>query len=132
MIIILTGFTFTTMVPKAVARHRATLTQNCQGLATGDNSNPLMQPYVMPDPIVADASKIPATTLPTTYLYDIPTTAGQEVELIDAAGTAAIYTFRSEEQILPTSTQAYALDGRRVDSSYKGLVIVGGRKMMMK
>ena len=100
--------------------------------AEGANSNPLMQPYVMPDPIVADASKIPATTLPTTYLYDIPTTAGQEVELIDAAGTAAIYTFRSEEQLLPTSTQAYALDGRRVDSSYKGLVIVGGRKMMMK
>lgn len=50
-------------------------------IASGDNTNALMQPYVMPDPIVADESKIPATSLPTTYLYDIPTTAGETIEL---------------------------------------------------
>ena len=96
--------------------------------ATGDNSNPLMQPYLMPDPIVADPSKIPATKLPDTYLYDIPTTAGQEIELIDLNGTTAIQEVRSTEQQRPTTDVAYALDGRRVSNSYKGLVIVGGRK----
>ena len=96
--------------------------------ATGDNSNPLMQPYLMPDPIVADPSKIPATKLPDTYLYDIPTTAGQEIELIDLNGTTAIQEVRSTEQQRPTTDVAYALDGRRVSNSYKGLVVVGGRK----
>ena len=99
--------------------------------ADGDNSNPLMQPYVMPDPIVADASKIPATTLPTTYLYDIPTTVGQEIELVDASGATAIQTIRQQDT--PThDLQAYALDGRRVGSPYKGIVIIGGRKVVMK
>lgn len=96
--------------------------------ATGDNSNPLMQPYLMPDPIVADPSKIPATKLPDTYLYDIPTTAGQEIELIDLDGTTAIQEVLSAEQQRPTTDVAYALDGRRVSNSYKGLVVVGGRK----
>lgn len=96
--------------------------------ATGDNSNPLMQPYLMPDPIVADPSKIPATKLPETYLYDIPTTVGQEIELIDLGGTTAIQEVLSAEQQRPTTDVAYALDGRRVSNSYKGLVVVGGRK----
>ncbi|MBR2202752.1 MAG: glycoside hydrolase family 95 protein [Prevotella sp.] len=96
--------------------------------ATGDNSNPLMQPYLMPDPIVADPSKIPATKLPETYLYDIPTTVGQEIELIDLDGTTAIHEVLSAEQQRPTTDVAYALDGRRVSNSYKGLVVVGGRK----
>ena len=96
--------------------------------ATGDNSNPLMQPYLMPDPIVADPSKIPATKLPETYLYDIPTTVGQEIELIDLDGTTAIQEVLSAEQQRPTTDVAYALDGRRVSNSYKGLVVVGGRK----
>lgn len=51
-------------------------------LAEGDNTNPLMQPYRMPAPIVKDKSKIPATLLPETVLYDIPTEAGQEIELV--------------------------------------------------
>lgn len=96
--------------------------------ATGDNSNPLMQPYLMPDPIVADPSKIPATKLPETYLYDIPTTVGQEIELIDLDGTTAIQEVLCAEQQRPTTDVAYALDGRRVSNSYKGLVVVGGRK----
>ena len=51
-------------------------------LAEGDNTNPLMQPYRMPAPIVKDKSKIPATFLPETVLYDIPTEAGQEIVLV--------------------------------------------------
>ncbi|WP_337567902.1 glycoside hydrolase family 95-like protein, partial [Prevotella sp.] len=51
-------------------------------LADGDNTNPLMQPYRMPAPIVKDKSKIPATFLPETVLYDIPTEAGQEIVLV--------------------------------------------------
>lgn len=51
-------------------------------LAEGDNTNPLMQPYRMPAPIVKDKSKIPATFLQETVLYDIPTEAGQEIELV--------------------------------------------------
>ena len=96
--------------------------------ATGDNSNQLMQPYVMPDPIVADPSKIPATTLPTTWLYDIPTTAGQEIELIDKSGSTAIQTILSKEQTYQGSGQAYALDGRRVNDSYRGIMIINGHK----
>ena len=49
--------------------------------AKGRNTNPLMQPYGMPEPIVKDWSKIPATVLPVTYLYDIPTSAGEVVNL---------------------------------------------------
>ena len=55
--------------------------------AAGPNTNPLMQPYEMPAPIVADESKIPATVLPETYLYDIPTTPGQVLTLTAVNGT---------------------------------------------
>lgn len=51
-------------------------------LAEGKNTNPLMQPYHMPAPIVKDKSKIPETLLPETILYDIPTIAGQEIEFV--------------------------------------------------
>ena len=50
--------------------------------ASGDNTNPLLQPYKMPAPLVVDVSKTPSTTLPKTYVYDIPTKEGQEIELI--------------------------------------------------
>ena len=50
--------------------------------ATGNNSNALMQPYNMPAPIVKDMSKIPATNLEETQLYDIPTVAGEEITLV--------------------------------------------------
>lgn len=50
--------------------------------AKGKNKNSLMQPYDMPAPVVKDWSKIPATTLPDTYLYDIPTEKGQVIELV--------------------------------------------------
>ena len=101
--------------------------------ASGDNSNALMQPYVMPDPIVADASKIPATKLPDTYLYDIPTTAGQEIELIDNDATSAIITIKNQSSNHdPRTFQAYAVDGRQVSDSYRGLVIVNGQKYVRR
>ena len=49
--------------------------------ATGDNPNLLTQPYGMPAPIVVDPTKIPTTTLPDTYVYDIQTVPGQVIIL---------------------------------------------------
>ena len=46
-------------------------------VAEGDNTNELMQVYDVPDPIIKDPSKIPATVLTPTTLYDIETVAGQ-------------------------------------------------------
>ena len=100
--------------------------------ATGNNSNQLMQPYVMPDPIVVNPSKIPATSLPTTYLYDIPTTAGQEIELIDRDETSAIITIQQPDQLFSGSPIVYAVDGRQVSDNYRGLVIVNGQKFFRK
>ena len=96
--------------------------------ANGNNSNTLMQPYIMPDPIVADPSKIPSTTLPTTYLYDIPTTAGQEIELVAGDAGTGIQTISCMEQA-QQSADVFALDGRRVSSSFRGMVITGGKKL---
>ena len=100
--------------------------------ATGDNTNVLMQPYVMPDPIVANPSKIPATTLPTTYLYDIPTTAGQEIELVDLNETTAIRDVTPSDGQHAVSSTAYSMDGRRVSDAHHGLIIMNGQKYLRK
>lgn len=50
--------------------------------ASGNNTNPLMQPYNMSKPVVKDKTKIPETVLPETMLYDIPTSVGEMLELI--------------------------------------------------
>jgi hypothetical protein len=100
-------------------------------LAEGANSNKLMQPYVTPEPIVADESKIPVTTLPATYLYDIPTAAGQEIELIDIDSVTSVKNVPQQESS-PKNSQAYTLDGRRLNNSYKGIAIVGGCKVIIK
>ena len=97
-------------------------------IAEGTNSNALMQPYNMPAPIVADHTKIPATVLPTTYLYDIPTTAGQEIELIDESAPVIETGTITITKTGTGSHMAYASDGRRVDNNYHGLVIVDGLK----
>ena len=49
--------------------------------ASGDNTNPLMQPYDMAEPVIKDRSKIPSLTLAETWLYDIPTQPGQTITL---------------------------------------------------
>lgn len=92
------------------------------------NGNPLMQPYILPAPIVANPSRIPVTTLPKTYLYDIPTTAGQVIELTkqDASGIDTVGNAREQHE---TQT-AFAVDGRRVCASHHGIVIEDGRKFI--
>ena len=99
--------------------------------AAGDNSNPLTQPYIMPDPIVVNPSKIPATTLPQTFVYDIPTTAGQEIELIDLNGFTGIETIQNHDQHQAAGHGvAYSVDGLRVNDSYRGITIINGNKYM--
>ena len=98
-------------------------------LATGSNSNDLMQPYVMPKAIVANASKIPQTTLPTTYLYDIPTTAGQEIELQEYSSTAVVSV--SGNKTLD-SRKHYNTAGMPVSNSYKGIVVAQDIKFIRK
>ena len=99
-------------------------------LASGTNSNPLMQPYDMPDAIVADESKIPETILPTTYLYDIPTTAGEVIELVSQDATSAIaLVARTQTE---SAAPAYTIDGMRAASNYKGIVIKGGSKFVRR
>ena len=95
--------------------------------ATGNNSNDLMQPYNMPDPIVKDMSKIPATKLEETQLYDIPTVAGEEITLV-ANGATGIKSAHANEGAAASSTAIYNLNGQRVADSYHGIVISKGKK----
>ena len=86
--------------------------------------------YNMPDPIVADMSKIPDTVLPETYVYDIPTEPGQEIELVRK--TSMIDDIIAGETVKAEDTAAYDILGRRVDDSYKGFVISGGKKIVRR
>lgn len=97
--------------------------------AEGTNTNELTQPYGMPDPIVADRKKIPDTVLPQTYLYDIPTVAGEEIELT-ANSTSSIAGIIDNNTIATESDEAYSLTGIKVNSDYKGIVIRNGNKYM--
>ena len=99
-------------------------------LADSANDNPLTQQYDMPAPIVKDRSKIPATTLPVTYLYDIPTTAGQEVELIHANATSV--AIPKAEKAQDGDSARYNTAGMRVKEGYKGIVIAQNRKMLAR
>lgn len=94
--------------------------------AEGDNDNPLMQPYCMPDPIVKDKSKIPATRLEDTYLYDIPTQAGEEITLVSC--TTGIANVSALQPCSDRSHVRYNLGGQRVGNSYHGIVVKGGNK----
>ena len=94
--------------------------------AEGDNDNPLMQPYGMPDPIVKDKSKIPATRLEDTYLYDIPTQAGEEITLVSC--TTGIANVSALQPCSDRSHVRYNLGGQRVGNSYHGIVVKGGNK----
>ena len=98
--------------------------------AQGVNSNALMQPYKMPDPIVADSSKIPATALPDTWLYDIPTVAGQEIELVSQDASTGIVEVGSTK--VQAHGECYSLAGVRVNEHYRGIVVRDGRKYVNK
>ncbi len=95
-------------------------------VASGDNPNKLTQPYVMPNPIVADKSKVPATKLPKTYLYDIPTIAGEEITLVgDMSSINEIITDSEKEP-----SDYYNLMGQKVSQGYRGFVIHNGSKIL--
>ena len=96
--------------------------------ASGDNDNPLTQPYELPAPIVVNASKIPATNLPATYVYDIPTSAGQEIELVSLDAAAGIEAVRNTGRLTGKDGKAYSIDGRQVSDSYRGITIMNGCK----
>ena len=98
--------------------------------AKGKNPNVICTEYNMPDPIVADMSKIPDTVLPETYVYDIPTEPGQEIELVRK--TSMIDDIIAGETVKAEDTAAYDILGRRVDDSYKGFVISGGKKIVRR
>ena len=98
-------------------------------VATGENANELMQAYRVAEPIVVNMSKIPDTILPTTYLYDVPTVAGQEVELVDADSVTAISVVAADGGKSTCGNDArYTTDGRKVDAQYRGVVVQSGRK----
>lgn len=94
--------------------------------ALGDNTNLLTQPYIMPEPIVKDASKIPSTKLPESYVYDIPTEVGQIVEIVNEDLSAGISDVRHDYS--EADGASYAINGIKVDESYKGIIIERGRK----
>ena len=95
--------------------------------ASGNNSNPLMQPYGMPDPIVKDMSKIPATKLAETQLYDIPTEPGQEITLV-AYDPLAVTLPSVVSKSVATSSGKYSVGGQRVDEAYRGIIVTEGKK----
>lgn len=98
--------------------------------ATGENSNPLMQPYNIPDPIVKDMRKIPETKLPATWLYDIPTTAGEEITLINETTDGIKDIYKKEASELNADSKMYNVAGQQVSSSYSGIVIQNGNKFI--
>ena len=95
-------------------------------LAEGENSNDITRPYVMPDPIVVNPGKIPETKLPETYLYDIPTEAGQSVSLVQTSTAISEITAPSISD--DTNTDRYNLLGQKVSADYKGVIITKGKK----
>ncbi len=101
--------------------------QNADGSAltsaSGENANELTRPYVMPDPIVADMKKIPETKLPETWLYDIATVPGQEIEL--TAGSSSIAEVAADAA---AAGQGYDILGRPVSADAKGLVVTRNHK----
>lgn len=94
--------------------------------ASGDNTNMLTQPYGMPAPVVADMKKIPDTVLPQTYLYDIPTEAGQEVTLV-RSDSSVEEVWAGEDA---AESDCYNILGQKVRKDYPGLVIQKGSKRL--
>ena len=95
-------------------------------LAEGENANELNQPYNMPAADVKDATKIPTTNLPTTYLYDIPTVAGETIDLVSQKAMAISAVHSSQFKI----HNCYNVQGQRVSDAFKGVVIRNGQKFV--
>ena len=87
----------------------------------------------MPDPIVVNASKIPETKLPASYVYDIPTVAGQEIELVDISSVTGVEPVQLRAHAdAECGGAAYSTGGMKVDDSYHGIVITKGGKYVRK
>ena len=98
--------------------------------AEGENPNPLNAAYVMPAPIVADRSRIPETNLPKTYVYDIPTSAGETIELLSEEGASGIVETVGGTDA--AATPLYDLSGRPITSDYKGVAVGHGTKTILR
>lgn len=96
--------------------------------ANGDNINDLTKPYDIPEPIVANKNRIPETKLPETYLYDIPTVAGEEIELIQSS--SSIHEIAAPVLSECTDDNLYNILGQKVSSDYKGFIITKGKKYL--
>lgn len=96
--------------------------------ATGENSNPITQPYNMPEPIVANKNMIPETRLPESFLYDIPTEMGQEIELVQ--NTSNIEDVVATAPDAESGNDYYNILGQKVGKNYKGIVITKGQKFL--
>lgn len=99
--------------------------------AEGANTNALNAAADMPAPIVADRSRIATTQLPTTYLYDIPTAPGQEIELL---GTGSVSGLDLDAAVSASNASArrYNLLGQPVAEGYRGFVITPGQRMLVR
>lgn len=95
-------------------------------VAEGENTNALTQRYNMPEPTVVNKNIIPETKLPATYLYDIPTSAGDEIELV-AEGSSSISNISSTTE---NKDEYFNIYGQKVKSDYKGVVITRGHKFI--
>ena len=70
--------------------------------------------------------KIPDTVLPQTYLYDIPTEAGQEVTLVRSdSSVEEVWAGEDAEE-----SDCYNILGQKVRKDYPGLVIQKGSKRL--
>ena len=89
----------------------------------------------MPAPKVKDVTKIPATNLPVTYLYDIPTSAGQTINLVSKNVTAIN---KVSSQGISDLDQNMKLKGKnlcnaigqRVTDAFNGVIISNGQKFI--
>lgn len=80
----------------------------------------------MPNPIVKDMKKIPETKLPKTYLYEIPTTAGEEIEL-NANSSSEVESIIDDNRN-NDDPQQFNLNGQRVTPNYHGVIVTRGQK----
>lgn len=100
--------------------------------ASGSNPNVLVQTYDMPAPIVSDMSKIPATVLPFTWLYDISTMPGEEIMLVGDVSTGISVTQNEKKKDADDETPIYNICGQRVSDSYHGIIVAKGVKMIKR
>ena len=83
----------------------------------------------MPSAIVVNQAKIPSTSLPTTYLYDIPTDAGQTIELVSTDTPTAVKAVSASDG-KAAAEALYTSSGCRTDNSHRGLTVRSGRKFI--